>query len=100
MIIFKQKTRPKEKFLPGVVVHHHPKGWMDVDGIKLRIQKVWSSRPGGLLRSKSLLVWDAFQAHLAEAVKTNTDVADIPGGLTSILLLLDVCLNKPFKDQV
>ena len=42
MVIFKWKTQPKEKFPPGVVVHHHPKGWMDADGMKLWIQKVWS----------------------------------------------------------
>ena len=105
MIIFKRKTKPKEKFPPGVVVHHHPKGWMDTDGMKLWIQKVWSSRPGGLLRQRSLLVWDAFRVHLADPVKralrqTNTDVAVIPGGLTSVLQPLDVCLNKPFKDRV
>ena len=62
-------TQPKEKFPPGVVVHHHPKGWMDADGMKLWIQKVWSSRPSGLLRKKSLLVWDLFGAHLADLVK-------------------------------
>ena len=105
MIIFKRKTKPKEKFPPGVVVHHHPKGWMDTDGMKLWIQKVSSLRPGGLLRQRSFHVWDAFQAHLAEPVKqalrqTNTDIAVIPGGLTSILQPLDVCLNKPFKDRV
>ena len=60
MVIFKRKTQPKDKFPPGVVVHHHPKGWMDADGMKLWIKKVWSSRPGGLLRKKSLLVWDSF----------------------------------------
>ena len=54
--------------------------WLDIDGMKLWIRKVWSSRPGGLLRRRSLLVWDAFRAHLAEPVKrtlrqTNTDVA-------------------------
>ena len=105
MVIFKRKTQPKEKFPPGVVVHHHPKGWMDADGMKLWIQKVWSSRPGGLLRKKSLLVWDAFRAHLADPVKralrqTNTDIVVIPGGLTSVLQPLDVCLNKPFKDRM
>lgn len=104
MIIFKRKTQPKEKFPPGVVVHHHPKGWMDADGVKVWIQRVWSSQPGGFLR-RSLLVWDAFRAYLAEPVKqalrqTNTDVAVIPGGLTSVLQPLDVCLNKPFKNQV
>jgi len=32
--------------------------------------------------------------------QTNTDVAVIPGGLTSVLQPLDACLNKPFKDRV
>ena len=67
---------------------------MDADGMKLWIKKVWSSGPGGLLRKKSLLVWDSFRAHLADLVKR----AVIPNGLTSILQPLDVCLNKPFKD--
>jgi len=30
----------------------------------------------------------------------NTDLAVIPGGLTSVLQPLDVCLNKTFKDRV
>ena len=34
MVIFKRKTQLKEKFPPGVAVHHHPKGWMDADGMK------------------------------------------------------------------
>lgn len=29
MLIFKRKTMPKEKFPPGVIIHFHPKGWMD-----------------------------------------------------------------------
>ena len=40
MIIFKRKTKPKEKFPPGVVAHHHSNGWMDADGMRLWIQKV------------------------------------------------------------
>ena len=43
MVIFKQKNQPKDKFPPGVVIHHHPKGWMDEDGMKLWIEKVWGS---------------------------------------------------------
>ena len=30
----------------------------------------------------------------------NTDIAVIPGGLTSIVQPLDVCLNRPFKDHL
>ena len=32
--------------------------------------------------------------------RTNTDIAVIPGGLTSILQPLDVFLNKPLKDRL
>ena len=78
---------------------------MDGEGMKTWIDKVWCSRRGGLGRRRSLLVCDAFEAHVTERVKTaltreNTNLAVIPGGLTSILQPLDVSLNKPFKDGV
>ena len=48
MVIFKQKTMPKDNFPAGVVVHvhNHPKGWMDESGVKIWIEKVWRARPG------------------------------------------------------
>lgn len=53
----------------------------------------------------ALLVWDMFRAHITDDVKEkaknlNTDLSMIPGGLTSMLQPLDVCLNKPFKDRL
>jgi hypothetical protein len=51
-------------------------------------------------------VLDAFKGHLTEKVKTvaskllNTDLVITPGGMTSQLQVLDVVLNKPFKDYV
>lgn len=105
MVIFKRKTIPKGvKFPPGVVIHCHPKGWMDEKGIILWLNKVWITRPGALLK-KSMLVWDQFRSHLTDTVKDKlkslkTFQAVIPGGLTSILQPLDVVLNKPFKDRV
>ena len=96
MVIFKRKTIPKEKFPAGVVVHCHPKGWMDEEGLKIWVQKVWKARPGGLLRKKSLLIWDSFRAHLVDSVKravkeTNTDIAVIPG-FTTVTLTLSFCM--------
>jgi hypothetical protein len=52
-----------------------------------------------------MLVLDAFRGHLTEKVKTvasnllNTDLVIIPGGMTSQLHVLDVVVDKPFKDQ-
>ena len=105
MVIFKRKLMPKEKFPKGIIVHVHPKGWMDEEGCKIWIAKVWRSRPGGLKKEKSLLVWDMFRSHRVDSViksvrLSNTDVAVIPGGLTSVLQPLDVSLNKPFKDRL
>ena len=77
---------------------------LDENIMKLWIEKVWRSRIGGLGRRRSLLVLDSFEAHKTEQVKRsfkneNTDLAVIPGGLTSVLQPLDVSLNKPFKDS-
>ena len=106
LIIFKRKTIPKNaKFPADIVVRPHFKGWMDEEGVRFWLNKVWNRRPGALLKKRSLLVWDMFRAHLtdpmkAEAKKLKADLAVIPGGLTSVLQPLDVCLNKPFKDRM
>ena len=104
MVIFKRKTMPKEKFPSGVVVHVHQKGWMDEAGMHIWLDKCWTKRPGGgMVNARSLLVWDQFRGHLVDSVKRktkrthNTDIAVIPGGLTSVLQPLDVSVNHPFK---
>ena len=52
-----------------------------------------------------MLVYNSFEADLIDTVKAsfkreNIDLAVIPGGLTFLLQLLDVSLNKLFKDGV
>jgi hypothetical protein len=68
---------------------------------------VWNRRPGALLRKRRMLVLDAFKGHLTPEVKAtitggsiNTDLVVIPGGVTSQLQVLDVVVNKPFKDHL
>jgi len=106
LIIFKRKKLQKTaKFPRGVVVRAQVKGWMDEEGVKAWMRAVWDARPGALLHKKLLLVWDMFRAHLTDGTKDaakemRTDLCVIPGGLTSLLQPLDVCLNKPFKDRV
>lgn len=43
MLIFKRKTFPKEVIPRGIIVHIHEKGWMDENGIKVWVEKVWAS---------------------------------------------------------
>ena len=58
----------------------------------------------GLGRRRSLLVYDAFEAHVTDPVKAafkreNTDLAVIPGGLTSLLQPLDVSLTLSLLER-
>jgi hypothetical protein len=52
-----------------------------------------------------MLVLNAFKGHLTPEVKfanhaMNTDLMVIPGGMTTQLQVLDVVVNKPFKDHL
>ena len=54
-----------------------------------------------LVRDWSLLVWNMFQSHITESCKarlsrTNTDIAVVHSGLTSLLQPL----HRPFKDSM
>ena len=74
---------------------------MNQDGMKLWWE-IWM-RSGALLRKPPLLVFDQFRTHLTEETKklaahSKIQLAVILGGLTSQLQLLDVSINKPFKN--
>ena len=100
MIIFKGKRVLKNlRIPPGVVVELQQKGWNDTSLMLVWIQKV-------LLRytkkQHALIVWDTFTGHMTEEVaeklqKSNITVVVIPGGCTSKIQPLDVCLNEPLK---
>jgi hypothetical protein len=69
------------------------------------VENVWRQRANLGSNPCSLLVLDSFTAHRTDPVKRhlkekNTDMAVIPGGLTSRLQPLDVSLNKAFKAKV
>ncbi|MCG7877729.1 MAG: hypothetical protein N0C90_15530 [Candidatus Thiodiazotropha endolucinida] len=104
-VVFKRKTMPKEKIPSDLLVMVQPKGWVDEPILMEWLEKVWFRRPGALLNPNSLLVWDMFRVHLLDSVKRRlrerkTRQAVIPGGTTSLLQPLDVCLNKPFKSNM
>ena len=87
MLISKRKEHAKRGNLKRSYCSVHDKGWMDKNGMKIWIEKVWSKCPGGLLKKPALLVLDQFREHITEATKKRfkeekTHLAVIPGGLT------------------
>jgi len=69
------------------------------------VENIWTQRARRDINLRSLLVLNSFTAHITDSVKNrihkkHTDLAVIPGGLTSRLQPLDVSLNKSFKSKV
>ena len=63
VVIFKHKSLPKNfKFVPGVIVQAHPKGWMDEAGTQQWLRQVWNTRPGAMISKCSMLAWNMFRA--------------------------------------
>ena len=105
VIIFKLKKIPREEFPDSVIIRANPKGWMNESEMLWWVENIWSKRSRRGSNPKSLLVLDSFTAHKTVNIKNrfhekNTNLAVIPGGLTSRLQPLDVSLNKPFKVKV
>ena len=105
LIIFKLVNVPRESFLNGVHVCANPTGWMDEKEMIWWMENVWRRHANLSSNPRSLLVLDSFSAHRTDPVKRrfkekNTNIAIIPGGLTSRLQPLDVSLNKAFKSKV
>ena len=101
VVIFKGK-RPLDIAEERVFVRVQEKAWMDEDLMLEWTDLVWEPATE---RQRALLVLDSFSAHLTPAVKRkfkeiNTVPVVIPGGCTSQVQPLDVCLNKPFKSHI
>jgi hypothetical protein len=100
-IVFKRKTLPKVN-VKVVIIQAQESGWMDQALVLDWINCMWQKRPEALLNLHSTLILDSFHGDTTEEVKKiwksrNTDQVIIPGGLTSMLQLLDVCIKRLFK---
>ena len=102
-IIFRRKTLPKNIYWPsGVVICAQFKWWMGDDLTLDWARCVWGNYK---FMQKKLLSLDAFHFHRSDRLKKlskqqRTDLVVIPGGMTSQLQVLDVCINKIFKEGV
>src|SRR3954447_22291105 len=98
---------PREKKAPsGVIVWFQESEWMNADLIKHYIDYLnHIRRSNSQFKFSAMMIYDSFRGHLEESVKekfskSNIDLAVIPGGLTSCCQLLDIAINKPFKDNL
>jgi hypothetical protein len=86
----------------GVIIQAQESGWMDYAVVLDWINRVWQKHSVALLNLPSMHILYSFCGHTAEEVKKilksrNMDQVIISGGLTSMLHLLDMCINRPFK---
>ena len=87
------------------MIRTNREGYMNSDEMIWWIENIWNQRATLSIDPRSLLVLDSFRGHLTDSVKNrfnekNTNLAVIPGGLTSKLQPLDVSINKSFKNKV
>jgi transposase-like protein len=97
-----------ENFYLGYPTTNHyavqPKAWMDEAKMVDWIEQVW--QPWTATKSgPTMLILDEFAAHMTKEVRKRiadcgTHLEFIPGGYTSRLQVMDVGLNKPFKDSI
>ncbi len=102
MVVFKGKTIKNLIVPEGFVAVTQEKGWMDDKLMMKYIDEIWMAHVLKTGCKESLLTLDSFRAHISESSKKKFHENDvhtcvIPGGCTSVLQPLDVCLNKPFK---
>ena len=89
----------------GIIMPAQEKGWIETGLVVDWLKVVWGAHYGGLSKRRNMLVLDAFRGHLTEPIKSqvramNGDLVIIPGGMTSQLQVLDIVVNKPFKDNL
>ena len=105
MVVFKAAKRESEalnkEFKNRCVIASSVNGWMDTSLTKVYINSVL----GSFAFKRRMFVWDSYQCHIEESIKTSLkgtkiDPAIIPGGCTKYIQAPDLSRNKPFKQKV
>jgi hypothetical protein len=86
-------------------VHKKKNAWMILNLMEKWLGCAWKCRPGALFKQWSMLVIDTFRCHLSYKIKSRlrdktSNVVMMPGRMTDQLQLLDVSINKSFKDCI
>ena len=94
----------KHGLADGLIYTVQEKAWMDEPAMLTWVEKVWKPITE-TAEGPWLLILDEAQAHLTQSVRlqiaaTYTELEIIPGGYTSKLQVMDVGVNKQFKDRI
>ena len=93
------------RYAQGNIVYSvNPKAYVYAEELTQWINECWSQRPGGRY-SPAILQWDDYKYHkqavtLGKFVSHKTKVNAIDGGLTPKAQLLDLLVNRLFKDYL
>jgi len=104
-IIFKAKSVPTNPHSKCLLVRANANGWITEGMMKDWIQNVWENikyeNPENI---KKLILIDKCSSHqkasVIDQLKKDSFVEFIPAGCTSLVQPLDLCINKPFKDEL
>lgn len=104
LVIFKRKTILKGYFSKDVVVRANEKGWMNENIMLEWLKESFRKGKRAFFEPRSILIVDSIHSHLLDCVKAeckmSTRLAVISGGLTKVLQLLDVTVNRCFKSEI
>lgn len=102
--VFRELQQPAQNGYPeGMFYAVQEKAWMNEAKMLEWVEKVW--RPFTETKTgMTYLIMDEFSAHKTAAVLAairacGTEIEFVPRGYTSQLQVMDVGLNKPFKDK-
>ena len=108
-IIFKGKglrvnTNKKESYDKRVRVMFQEKTWCDENIMKEWFNTEWSKPFTNPIRLKKILIADVYRAQQTNRVKAlltkkMISLWNLPSGCTSLVQVVDVTVNKPFKDE-
>ncbi len=110
--IIREVNLPHLGYSPECYHTVQDKNWVDEDRMKLWIRKIW--KPFVMQKREKyrdrrdlcfILQLDNFKAHLTQGViselmKLSTLMVEVPASCTSNAQVLDVGINKPFKDRM
>ena len=97
----------RKRYNPEIKIIFNPTAWATEESIFRWIRYQYQFSTVYSLRDQEprLLSLDAFSAQMTDKVRQafkdlNTTTSYIPGGCTGYIQVLDVAINKPFKDKI